>query len=253
MKQALDILAPVMSERMNDADSSDNWLKWPRRILSEDGFNVTQVLNVYQFIVQHPDLFFVAREHFVSNIITAMGKLTILANPAIENQVLAIELAELILYWERKAKDSKEESQATQEDENIEEDKEEATATTTTAADEVRPEGDFTTSPNYSIPFGQREACVTFLIRYVCISPQRASESELGQKALGILYDLLSPEHWAEVSVKLTFFEKFLLAQDINSSNLLGYCLNALEVLGVVLEWKTRMDCFKFIISSKIT
>ena len=78
MKQALDILAPVMSERMNDADSSDNWLKWPRRILSEDGFNVTQVLNVYQFIVQHPDLFFVAREHFVSNIITAMGKLTIL-------------------------------------------------------------------------------------------------------------------------------------------------------------------------------
>lgn len=140
MKQALDILAPVMSERMNDADSSDNWLKWPRRILSEDGFNVTQVLNVYQFIVQHPDLFFVAREHFVSNIITAMGKLTILANPAIENQVLAIELAELILYWERKAKDSKEESQATQEDENIEEDKEEATATTTTAADEVRPE-----------------------------------------------------------------------------------------------------------------
>lgn len=238
VKQALDILAPVMSERMNDADSSDNWLKWPRRILSEDGFNVTQVLNVYQFIVQHPDLFFVAREHFVSNIITAMGKLTILANPAIENQVLAIELAELILYWERKAKDSKEESQATQEDENIEEDKEEAADTTTTAADKVKPEGDFTTSPNYSIPFGQREACVTFLIRYVCISPQRASESELGQKALGILYDLLSPEHWAEVSVKLTFFEKFLLAQDINSSNLLGYCLNALEVLGVVLEWK---------------
>lgn len=33
-------------------------------------------------------------------------------------------------------------------------------------------------------------------------------------------------------------FRKFLLAQDINSSNLLGYCLNALEVLGVVLEWK---------------
>ena len=27
VKQALDILAPVMSERMNDADSSDNWLK----------------------------------------------------------------------------------------------------------------------------------------------------------------------------------------------------------------------------------
>lgn len=218
VRQALDILAPVMSDRM-DADSADSWLKWPRRVISEDGFNVTQVLNVYQFIVQHPDLFFPARENFVSNIITAMGKLTILANPAIENQVLAIELSELILKWEKKVKENK-----------------------TSQMEEVssnNKDDDFTTSPNYTIPFGQREACVTFLIRYVCISPQRASESELGQKALGILYDLLSPEFWSEVSVKLTFFEKFLLSNDLNSSNLLGYCLNALEVLGVVLEWKT--------------
>lgn len=213
VRQALDILAPVMELRMVDTESPISWLKWPRRVISEDGFNVTQVLNVYQFIVQHPDLFFVAREHFLSNIITAMGKLTILANPAIENQVLAIELAELILKWERKAQTLK-------------------------ASDEKQENSDFTTSAGYTIPFGQREACVTFLIRYVCISPQRASESELGQKALGILYDLLGPDHWSEVAVKLTFFEKFLLSNDLNLANLLGYCLNALEVLGVVLEWK---------------
>lgn len=200
VRRALDTLAPVMPERIEGDDESLLWLKWPRRVISEDGFNVTQVLNVYQFIVQHPDFFYVAREHFVSNIITAMGKLTILANPALENQVLAIELAELILKWEKKAKAEADSS--------------------------------------YTIPLGQREACVTFLIRYVCISPQRASESELGQKALGILYELLSPQHWPEVVVKLTFFEKFLLSNDVNSSNLLGYCLNALEVLGVVLEWK---------------
>lgn len=218
VRQALDILAPVMEDRMVDADSPISWLKWPRRVISEDGFNVTQVLNVYQFIVQHPDIFFIAREHFISNIITAMGKLTILANPAVENQVLAIELAELILKWERKADELK--------------------ANGDTADDIKNVDSDFTTSSNYTIPFGQREACVTFLIRYVCISPQRASESELGQKALGILYDLLSPQHWPEVSVKLTFFEKFLLSNDLNSSNLLGYCLNALEVLGVVLDWK---------------
>lgn len=218
VRQALDILATVMSSRI-DADSPDSWLKWPRRVISEDGFNVTQVLNVYQFIVQHPHLFYSARENFVSNIITAMGKLTILANPAIENQVLAIELSELILKWEKKDKESKS-----------------ITKSDSTSANTANY---FSTSPNYNIPFGQREACVTFLIRYVCISPQRASESELGQKALGILYDLLSPDYWPEVSVKLTFFEKFLLSNDLNSSNLLGYCLNALEVLGVVLEWKS--------------
>lgn len=225
VRQALDILAPVMSLRLVDGESPNSWLKWPRRVLSEDGFNVTQVLNVYQFINQHSDLFFVAREHFISNIITAMGKLTILANTALENQVLAIDLAELILSWEKKANALKKLRA-----ENGEEGKELTT--------ENGSSNDFITADDYTIPFGQREACVTFLIRYVCISPQRASESELGQKALGILHDLLSPEHWPEVSVTFTFFEKFLLSSDLNSSNLLGYCLNALEVLGVVLEWK---------------
>ena len=222
VRQALDILAPVMSLRLVDGESPNSWLKWPRRVLSEDGFNVTQVLNVYQFINQHPDQFYVAREHFISNIITAMGKLTILANTALENQVLAIDLAELILSWENKSK-------------TIQGGELSNTESQQSATDYS---DDFTTSDGYMIPFGQKEACVTFLVRYVCISPQRASESELGQKALGILNDLLSPEHWPDVSVKITFFEKFLFSNDLNSSSHLGYCLNALEVLGVVLEWK---------------
>lgn len=217
VRQALDILAPVMEDRMDESP-----LKWPRRVISEDGFNVTQVLNVYQFVVHHPDLFFVAREHFISNIITAMGKLTILANPAVENQVLAIDLAELILKWEKKDRELKAGKITSEE----------------APASSAQDAHSFTTGENYQIPFGQREACVTFLIRYVCISPQRASESELGQKALGILYELVSHEFWPDVSVKLAFFEKFLLSNDLNSANLLGYCLNALEVLGVVLEWK---------------
>ncbi|QFZ30488.1 putative transcription-associated protein [Clavispora lusitaniae] len=224
VRQALDILAPVMSARLVEDEAPNSWLKWPRRVLSEDGFNVTQVLNVYQFINSHPDLFFPAREHFISNIITAMGKLTILANAALENQVLAIDLAELILSWENQVDAMKKN--------NVSKD------TSSTQEPNESASNDFTTSDDYVIPFGQREACVTFLIRYICISPQRASESGLGQKALGILYDLLSPEHWPEVSVKITFFEKFLLSNDLNASNLLGYCLNALEVLGVVLEWK---------------
>ncbi|WPK23814.1 hypothetical protein PUMCH_001060 [Australozyma saopauloensis] len=234
VRQALDILAPVMSLRLVDGESPNSWLKWPRRVLSEDGFNVTQVLNVYQFIKQNPDLFFVAREHFISNIITAMGKLTILANAALENQVLAIDLAELILSWENRANELKKQKKVTEipEEDAMETDDNEPNKESISNAD-------FGTAEDYSVPFGQREACITFLIRYVCISPQRASESELGQKALGVLYDLLSPEHWQDVTVKVTFFEKFLLSNDLNSSNLLGYCLNALEVLGVVLEWKT--------------
>ncbi|KAG7751109.1 hypothetical protein KL911_003556 [Ogataea haglerorum] len=211
VRQALDILAPVLETRIG---SSMEWLKWPRRVLSEDGFNVTQVLNVYQFIVHHADLFYEARDQFVPNIITAVGKLTILNNSSTENQVLAIDMGELILNWETKAKEE---------------------AAGTGDGDKMDVDSDAKT---YTVPFGQRETCITFLIRYVCISQQRASENELGQRALNILHILLSPKYWPEVTVKLAFFERFLVAADFSTSNVLGYCLNALEVLGVALEWK---------------
>ncbi|GMF61102.1 unnamed protein product [[Candida] boidinii] len=101
---------------------------------------------------------------------------------------------------------------------------------------DVKPEVSLTA---YTIPFGQRESCVTFLIRFICIFNQRASENELGQRALRILRVLLSPSFWPEVSVKLSFFERFLVAPDFSTSNVLGYCLNALEVLHVALEMKS--------------
>jgi len=200
VKQALDNLAPVLSKRIG---STTGWMKWPRRVLSEDGFNVTQVLNVHRFIVYHGDLFYKSRDQFVPNIITAMGKLTVLNNSSTENQELAIDMAELILHWEEKSKQ----------------------------------EGPDATS--YRVPLFQRETCITFLIRYVCICQQKASENILGQRALNVLHVLLSPDYWPEVTVKLTFFERFLITADFSASNVLGYCLNALEVLYVALEWKT--------------
>lgn len=239
VKQALDLLAKVMSERKED--SGTEWLKWPRRVISEDGFNVTQVLNVYQFIVLHSDFFFLARDHFIPNIISAMGKLTMLSNPALENQTLAIDLAELILDWEKKAKalkkpvstEDKIKAEATDVNLNVE-DEEKA------EAEENTDPKDISTPAGYEIPFTQREACITFLIRYICISPQRASDGELGQRALSILQELLGPDFWPEVTVKLAFFERFLVSTDLSTSNLLGYCLNALEVLSVSLQWKSE-------------
>ncbi|ODV87142.1 hypothetical protein CANARDRAFT_26566 [[Candida] arabinofermentans NRRL YB-2248] len=225
VRQALDILAPVLEKRVG---STMEWLKWPRRVLSEDGFNVTQVLNVYQFIVYHSDLFYVARDHFIPNIITAMGKLTILNNSSAENQILAIDMADLILKWETRSKQeaikSRESNHELAKNDGM----------------DIDQEGSKTRSLEaYTVPFGQRETCITFLIRYVCICQHRASENELGQRALNILHILLSPSYWPEVTVKLAFFERFLITADFSTSNVLGYCLNALEVLGVALEWKT--------------
>lgn len=248
VREALDTLAPVLDERLG---APTEWLKWPRRVLSEDGFVVTQVLNVYQFIVHHSELFYVARDQFVPNIITAMGRLTVLNNSSVENQTLAIDLAELLLDWETRDKESKEaekpEEPATEKSEkdpdamDVDENTEVTETKETTEAKEANEakEAKETKIVAYTVPLGQRETCITFLIRYVCICQQRASENPLGQRALNVLHILLSPTYWPEVGVKLSFFERFLVSPDFSTSNVLGYCLNALEVLCVALEWKT--------------
>ncbi|OWB72805.1 hypothetical protein B5S31_g2527 [[Candida] boidinii] len=271
VREALDIIAPVMEVRMKPTGSNIGWLRWPRRVLSEDGFNISQVLNIYQFIVHYSDLFYVARDQFIPNIISAMGKL-LLNNNSSDNTNLAIDLAELLLKWETRAKEeldaskaiedsvvvkSEEKSEAETEEKKITEaddsdkmdidekpegksedaDKEkEKEKGNESVKKEIKPEVPLTP---YTIPFGQRESCVTFLIRFICIFNQRASENEIGQRALRILRVLLSPSFWPEVSVKLSFFERFLVAPDFSTSNVLGYCLNALEVLHVALEMKS--------------
>lgn len=252
VRQSLDLLAPHLNEKLG---SDREWLNWTRRILSEDGFVVTQVSNIYQFIVNHSDLFYAARDQFIPNIITAMGKLTVINNSATENQILAIDLAELILQWEVKAKKSIEEEAdskaAAGTDDTMDVDKNGAADEDAMEIDEPATKEEGSNGANkpdepkvllprvYSVPVGQRDTCITFLIRYVCICPQRASENELGRRALNILHILLSPGFWPDVSVKLTFFEKFLVNTDSNVSNMLVYCLNALEVLNIALEWKT--------------
>lgn len=286
VRQSLDLLAPYLNQKLG---SDREWINWTRRVLSEDGYVVTQVSTIYQFIVNHAHLFYSSRDQFIPNIITAMSKLSAVNNAATENQILAIDLAELILRWEVKSKKEIEETETTSQlanasaamdvDEESSEAKKEETNLNGDAMDvdsendaqikhedkaddtvntdvhdkvgdevngkankfdnQIEPENKGRAHKIYSVPISQRDTFITFLIRHVCICSQRASENELGRRALNILHIFLSPNFWPDVTVKLTFFEKFLVNTDSNVSNMLVYCLNALEVLNITLEWKT--------------
>lgn len=256
VRQGLDLLAPVVKSRV----ASPLWAKWPRRVLVEDGSNVNQVINVYQFIVRHPELFFEFRDHFVANIISAMPKLSLIANAPSENQNLAVDLADLILTWERMANEQAEntprgvkrkfddvEADSAKSNEPANGDKE-TPEQIKTEKDEKKDEEDKKdeaqdekkdVAPQYSIPFPQREACITYLIRFVCVSPHKIAESPLGKRTLGILYHLLGKNHWPEVTVKLAFFDKSLVQSEINEDPGFSYCLNALQVIAVTLSRKS--------------
>ncbi|KAF9581361.1 hypothetical protein BGW38_001654, partial [Lunasporangiospora selenospora] len=105
VKQALDIVAPVLPKRIvMTADSPKNptWARWTQRVLVEDGHSGSQLVNVYQLLVRHPDLFYESREHFLPQIVTTLSKLGLVQSAGVESRALTVNLAELILTWERR-------------------------------------------------------------------------------------------------------------------------------------------------------
>ena len=100
-RQSLDILAPVIHKRMDEAGTPNTWVNWVKRVLFEN--NSAQNNTLYQFLINHPDLFFDSRDLFMSHIIVHMSKVTFMSNSTPENHTLAIDLASLVLYWEDKA------------------------------------------------------------------------------------------------------------------------------------------------------
>lgn len=232
VRQSLDVLAPVMHERMKSAGTPNSWIIWVKRVLFENDSGQNNTL--YEFLINHPDLFFESRELFISNVIHHMSKVTFISNSNPDNHILAIDLASLILYWEDKAYEIEQSKQRDQDgdvvmDENPVVENSESEQSNSLSRKKS----------NHTVSMNLRETCVAFLIRYVCSSNHRASETELGLRAMKILSSLLSEKHWSNVNVKLFYFEKFLMYQDLGSENILYYSMNALDVLYVFFKNKS--------------
>lgn len=253
VRQALDLLAPVLKERV----TTPLWAKWPRRVLSEDWNNISQATNIYHFIVRHPKLFFDYRDHFVQTLISAMPKLSLIPNASSDNVLLSIDLADLILTWETIANENKSKSTSIDSSKKRKfsesESKEEKPKIETTGADtkSTTDTSSLSTShtntsssaineqplQNYAISLAQRESCITFLVRFICANSQRITDIAIGNKVVGILYRLLGPDYWPEVVVKLSFFDKLLLSNELNSSSS-PLILNALYVIAITIARK---------------
>ncbi|RDW26905.1 hypothetical protein B0I72DRAFT_92085 [Yarrowia lipolytica] len=238
VKQALDLLAPVLPDRI----PSPTWAKWPRRVLSEYGHNIMQVIGVYQFVVRYPDLFYEYSVYFVPNIIATMPKLSFSPGSPSENQNLAADLAGLLLKWEERAKREyklyengewpiKEEKEVKKEGEVKEEKKE--------GEPEVAEEEPPKPPPESVLSSAQLESVVTYLIRYICMYPQKVVDSPLASRILDILKKLLEINVQSRDCVKLTFFDRSLVQNDLNSPNTLCLCLNALEVVKATIATKS--------------
>ncbi|KAK4258368.1 hypothetical protein QN277_007826 [Acacia crassicarpa] len=102
VKQALDILMPALPQRLPLGHSQmPTWITYTKKILVEEGHSIPNLVHIFQLIVRHSDLFYSCRAQFVPQMVNSLSRLGLLYNTTAENRRLAIELAGLVVNWER--------------------------------------------------------------------------------------------------------------------------------------------------------
>ena len=105
VRQALDVLLPIMSERVPvDSGASGQtavFVRWTRKIMIEESHIMSQLMSIYQLIIRHSPVFYTSRDHFIFSIVGSLKKLGLGSSSTKEQKSLAIDLAEVIVHWEK--------------------------------------------------------------------------------------------------------------------------------------------------------
>ncbi|KAI9333573.1 hypothetical protein BDR26DRAFT_909001 [Obelidium mucronatum] len=211
VKQALDVLLPVAPKRIVAPGSSTEtkiptWVRWTKKVISEDGHNMSQLLTLYQLLIRHADLFYPHRDNFIGNIVTSFARLGLLTNATAETKTISIDLCELILNWENmKVKDLSGDFAAMAVDEN-----------------------EYDAASNAS----NKETILGYLIRFVSSPLEASIRPGLVGRALNTLRALLLL--WPDANIKFSHFDK-AVALELKEEHA-PIIRDTIEVLEVVLS-----------------
>ncbi|RDW62546.1 hypothetical protein BP5796_10848 [Coleophoma crateriformis] len=236
--QALELIAPVLPKRCNAVPGDRNpvWAQAPRRILAEEGQNVTQMTSIFHFLVKHADLFYESRDKFAMLIISSLRKIAQPPNPSNESKKLVLNLMTLIWQWEQKRVEGKDASPATRaisESPNAKKRKlESLTESSMASPSPSKAGGD---KPEYLLPAMGRAKMIKYLVEFIASLPERyplpaakskeaatltvpaapSASTEMCRKAMTLLYNLLQPQYWGDLDVDLfTNVTELILASD---------------------------------------
>ncbi|BFZ59893.1 transcription-associated protein 1 [Saitoella coloradoensis] len=235
VKQALDIIAPVLSLRVPPTPESryPQWAKWPRRVIAEEASITPQLMiHVYQFLVGHGDVFYEYRDHLMSQLANALSKLGLQSSATPETKILSLDIIDLILRWE---------SRVSMDSADIGEpggrDGEKTILGKRKLGDamDVDQSSQSTTQMSSYMSPVLRDRVIEYLLRFICACPDQGSKGPLSTRASKQLESLLSGEFWRDAAIELSVFEKNLVTNDVTEATISGY-VNALGALGVVLD-----------------
>ncbi|KAJ3117897.1 hypothetical protein HK100_000723, partial [Physocladia obscura] len=211
VKQALDILFPVASKRIiQPADSKiPAWVRWTKKIIVDEGHNLSQLLILYQALIRHAELFYPHRENFISHIVSSFSRLGLLQNATAETRTVSIDLCELILKWER-----------TRVQEN--------------GADQTMGTDD--TDAETAAGASYKETTLGYLIRFVSSNLEASSRPILVARALSIFKSLL--EVWDDTNIRFGHFEK-AIATELKDENV-PIIRDSVEMLQAIIERRSN-------------
>ncbi|CAO2831293.1 unnamed protein product [Amaranthus hypochondriacus] len=278
VKQALDILMPALPRRLAPGDNRmPIWIRYTKKILVEEGHSIPNLIHIFQLIVRHSDLFYACRAQFVPHMVNSLSRLGLPYTTTPENRRLAIELAGLVVGWERQRQ--REMKSATGTDTSTQNsdllssgtavaDSKRATEETTGTEDPSKrvkiepgiqsflgtsPPG-AASIPNIGTPgstsqadeefkpnAAMEEMIINFLIRVaLVIEPKDREASVMYKQALDILSQAL--EVWPHANVKFNYLEKMLSSiQPSQSKDPSTTLAQGLDIMNKVLEKQAHL------------
>ncbi|KAL4241981.1 DNA Damage Response and Repair Kinase [Abortiporus biennis] len=211
VRQALDILAPVLQRTPSSEPGYPQWAKTTRRLLAEEGSGWSQIHLIYQLIVRQPDLFYPVRALFIPHIVNYLAKLGLSGTATPDSRILSVDILQVIFDWEQKA----------------------------LSADNQPADGPLDT--NWITPLAFRESMISYLVRLATLQPDAPQRNAITSRALSLLRSVVGTDGWTDVTVKLPYFNRALVQSDLTTDNGLLSALNAAKVLQIVAAEKPDM------------
>ncbi|CAM1508207.1 Fc.00g050550.m01.CDS01 [Cosmosporella sp. VM-42] len=220
--QALELIAPVLPRRCGSGPNERNapWAVAPRRILADEGQNAQQMTSIFHFLVRHPKLFYEARDKYIILIITSLRKIAGLPNASHESRRLALHMMWLVWTWEEWRVEKKSpvlNTRLLSESPNTKKRK--------LDGDHPMPSPPIARQERveYQIPPVFRHKMIKYLVEFIAqlneryelpsaktrdpvtssIPPVPASLTQLCEKAMKLLHNLVQPQYWGDLDLDL--------------------------------------------------
>ncbi|KAJ7944171.1 Transformation/transcription domain-associated protein [Quillaja saponaria] len=271
VKQALDILMPALPKRLPLGDSRiPIWIRYTKKILVEEGHSIPNLIHIFQLVARHSDLFYSCRAQFVPQMVNSLSRLGLPPNTTAEYRRLAIELAGLVVGWEKQRQNEMEVVMDTDAPNQIDDGFNRSSADLTRSVDgssfpedstkrvKVEPgvqslcvmsPGGASSIPNMESPgsasqpdeefkpnAAMEEMIINFLIRVSLVIEPKDKETNIMYKlALELLSQAL--EVWPNANVKFNYLEKLLGSlQPSQAKDPSTALAQGLDVINKVLE-----------------